>query len=956
MPDLASFSAFFRRWRRLILVLTGMYGLWLLVGFFLIPVLARPRIEREASRALKRPVTVAKLHFNPITFGASLEGLRVAERGGGDWITLRRLYLNHQFWRLLRRTMAFTSVEVDGLVVRVALDAQGRLNFQDLLEDEGPEDAKTAPASAWILDVGRFQLQEGRLEFRDGSAATPFQTVLGPIAFRVDGIRTEVGHRSGVSLEAWTEAKEHLAWKGDLSLQPLASRGSLRIENVSLPKYRPYEQEQVSSEIRSGTASLKAQYRFEWGKDRHIVELSDLGLTLKDVKLAERGVTEPALELPLLEIREGKADLLAPSMELGSIRAEQGVLRVQKAREGGFNLARLLASPQPRAQEKDAKPFQLLIRNLDLKGFRVGWEDLSPARPVKAEATELNLHWQDLSLDPATLSQVALDLKLGAGSLKAEGRLALLKSHGDFKLKAEALDLGPWDPYLDEALDLRIASGKLGVDGRLRFAFEGRKSDGISFQGGADLPGLELRDVAQNEPFLRWKQLRLAGADLRTGPLSVTIKTVEWTEPEGRLVVQPDGSTNVARALRLAPEGKPPVLTAAVVPATPAAAPDLGIAQFRIAKGRLSFIDRSVRPNAVLMLSDLEGSYLGLSSRPDVASKVDFRGRAGGLAPITITGHAMPLRHDLDTDVTLRIQGADLTDFTPYTGKYLGYTVQKGKLDVDARLRIERRNLRAENAVKLDQFYLGDPVQSPEATGLPVKLGLAILRDRKGVIAFPLPVEGSLDDPDIKYGKLVWKAIFGLLGKIATSPFTLIGNLFGSDAGDLSSLTFSPGSWALDTAATAKLQALAKALQERPELRLEAEGAVDEDQDGGALRKMALEGLLRRTRAQALKVPEETPMPTAERLRWIKAAHDAAFPELKEAKGTKPAPPPPPAEMEQRLMGTLKVDPAELAQLADARAKAVLAWLQDTGKADPERIFQVRSGAAKGAAVAFSLK
>ncbi|MBK8791448.1 MAG: hypothetical protein IPO28_15250 [Holophagaceae bacterium] len=71
----------------------------------------------------------------------------------------------------------------------------------------------------------------------------------------------------------------------------------------------------------------------------------------------------------------------------------------------------------------------------------------------------------------------------------------------------------------------------------------------------------------------------------------------------------------------------------------------------------------------------------------------------------------------------------------------------------------------------------------------------------------------------------MWKAVFGLLGKIATSPFTLLGKLFGGDAGDLSSLAFAPGSSSLEAVATPKLQALAKALQERPELRLDAEGA-----------------------------------------------------------------------------------------------------------------------------------
>jgi hypothetical protein len=423
--------------------------------------------------------------------------------------------------------------------------------------------------------------------------------------------------------------------------------------------------------------------------------------------------------------------------------------------------------------------------------------------------------------------------------------------------------------------------------------------------------------------------------------------------------VQPDGSTNVARALRLekVEKGdKPAPVTASVLPATPAAAADLVITRLGITGGRLSLIDRSLQPSAAMVLSDLEGSYLGLSSHPEATSKVDFRGKAGGLAPITITGHAMPLRNDLDTDVILKIQGADLTDFSPYTGKYLGYTVQKGKLIVDAHLRIDHRNLKAENAVKLDQFYLGDKVESPEATHLPVKLGLAILRDRKGVIAFDLPVEGSLDDPNVKYGKLVWKAIFGLLGKIATSPFTLISSLFGSDAGDLSSLTFVPGASALDKAATTKLEALAKALHERPTLRLEAEGAVDADQDGAVLRKAGLEALLRRMRATTLKAPEDQPVPAAERERWVKAAHEAAFPAPKEVKGAPPVPPPPPAELEQRLLGLQKVDPADLAQLADARAKGVLAWLLDTAKADPERVFQVRTGQAKGAAVAFALK
>ncbi|MBI1754649.1 MAG: DUF748 domain-containing protein [Acidobacteria bacterium] len=957
MPIPAAIPAFFRRWRRVLLVLTALYGLWLLVGFFLIPRIIRGRAERFASDFLHRKVTLQAVYFNPILFTARLEGLRVPNRDGSEWIALRQLYLDYRLRRLISKTIDLAALELDGLTVRVELDAQGQPNFQDLLETPRKEEkpAETAPSS-WTFAIGRFQLREGQLFFTDRSQATPFRTALGPVNLRVDGIRTEVGQRSGFAFEAWTEAREHLAFKGDLTLQPLASKGSLLVENLSLPKYRPYEQEQVSSEIRSGMASLHAQYRFEWGEKRHVVEVSELDFSLKDVKVAERGAAEPAIEMPSLDLRQGRMDLLKPSVEVGSITADLGVLRLQKAKEGGLNLARLFAPTKPKEKKVDEKPFQLLVKDIALRGFRVGWEDLSLARPLKVEARDLNLHWQNLSLDPAAAGQASLDLKVGGGSLKVAGSLAPLKGTGDLTVKVEGFDLGTWDPYLDPALDMRIASGKLGLDGRARFAFEGRSGDGITYLGGASVQDLEARDAKLNEPFLRWKRLVVTGADLHTAPLAVAIKAVDWTDLEGRLVVQPDGSTNVARALRLEQGAKAAPVTASVLPATPPAAPDISIAKVGIAGGRLSFIDRSVQPNAALVLSDLDGSYLGLSSRPEAASKVLFKGKAGGLAPITISGRAMPLRNDLDTDVTLRIQGADLTDFTPYTGKYLGYTVQKGKLDVDARLRIDHRKLTSSNAVKLDQFFLGDKVESPEATHLPVKLGLAILRDRRGVIAFDLPVEGSLDDPDVKYGKLVWKAIFGLLGKIATSPFTAIGHLFGSDAGDPSVLAFAPGTATLDAAATAKLQGLAKALVERPALRLEAEGAVDADQDGAALRRAAFEAQLRQTRRQALGAAEEVPVPAVERERWVRTTFEAAFPPPKTEKGAQPVPPPPLAEMEQRLLSRATVDPAALEQLADARAKAVLGWLLNTAKADPERVFEVQTGKAKGASAVFSLR
>jgi len=373
-----------------------------------------------------------------------------------------------------------------------------------------------------------------------------------------------------------------------------------------------------------------------------------------------------------------------------------------------------------------------------------------------------------------------------------------------------------------------------------------------------------------------------------------------------------------------------------------------------------------VEPNAPSLITDLEGLNTGLSTLPESGSALTLTGKAGGLAPLSIQGHSMPLRRDQDTDVNVRIQGADLADFSPYTGKFLGYTVRKGKLDVDAHIKIEQRKLKALVKTNLNQFYLGDKVQSPDATHLPVKLALALLRDRKGMISVELPIEGSLDDPDFHYGKIVWKALFNLIAKIGTSPFTLIGSLFGGGNEDLSLIAFAPGSAEPDAAAKAKFEVLIKSLVERPELNLEVEGTADPAADGAAFKKAGVENLLRRAKLQNLRAKnpdldaDTVHLTPEDRPHWLTAAFEAAFPTPKDAKAATPMPPPTPGEMEQRLLGTVNIDPNQLRDLADRRTKAVVKALLDSGKVEVHRVFEVEGGerAKKegGSRVFFELK
>ena len=195
--------------------------------------------------------------------------------------------------------------------------------------------------------------------------------------------------------------------------------------------------------------------------------------------------------------------------------------------------------------------------------------------------------------------------------------------------------------------------------------------------------------------------------------------------------------------------------------------------------GKIDFSDRSVKPEYSTRLSEIGGRISGLSSEETTIADVELRGKLNDYAPLEITGKINPLREDLYVDLKARFKDIDLSPTTPYSGKYVGYTIEKGKLSFDLKYLIVKKKLDSQNYIFLDQFTFGDKVESPQATKLPVKLAIALLKDRKGEIKLDLPVTGSLDDPKFSVWGIILKILINLISKAATSPFSLLGAVFG---------------------------------------------------------------------------------------------------------------------------------------------------------------------------------
>jgi hypothetical protein len=187
-----------------------------------------------------------------------------------------------------------------------------------------------------------------------------------------------------------------------------------------------------------------------------------------------------------------------------------------------------------------------------------------------------------------------------------------------------------------------------------------------------------------------------------------------------------------------------PEATVVAATAEPALAPRIRIGPFSLVNGTVDFADRFIRPNYRANLTDLTGRLGGFSSEgaqatngetaaPQMAD-LELRGRAEGTASLQITGKLNPLATPLALDIEGRVRDLELPPLSPYTIKYTGHGIERGKLSLDVAYTVlPNGQLTARNQLTLNQLTFGEPVAGAPAS-LPVKLATALLADRHGVI------------------------------------------------------------------------------------------------------------------------------------------------------------------------------------------------------------------------------
>ena len=906
---------------------------------------------------------------------ARVDNLELTDRQDHHLFSLEKGSVNIRQARILAGIYDIDTIELSKPTVHLSRDQRGMINVMELvappatalevprpaqekLKESISKGMKQHKTDAVLVTIGKINVHKGEIHFSDRLPTGGFAVDLNAINLDIQGLSTQTDKQAKYTLNVTSNRNERLDLSGTFSVKPAATVTKAVFSSLTLDALNPYFTNTLTSPV-SGMLDGSASVSFS---PLDGIRVADLALTLK--KLALRYGVKDGITLPEITLKGGTIDSKDHQATVESISVTGGNVIVSRAADGKLSPMSLLrqtgatvAPPQASsplnstpAQAPD-KPFRYVIKSTRVSGLDLDFTDYQ-----NKSAPTLNFKRSALSLENVT-GPVSSSMpfrfatEFGGGALTSAGNFTFAPFTFSGTCMLKGLRLTAFDSYFPSELHLIVADGILDTNLSLSLATATAGLKG-SYQGDITVKRFYSLDDTEGEDLLKWDNLHLGGITGTINPFSLNLAQVALSDYFAQVTIEKDSTLNLQKLYGPGPnQAAGPGVAVQKSPQTaspPATAPGkVAIEAVTLQGGTVEFRDQHVKPEFTATMYQLGGKINGLSSEQTKLADVELRGNLRNQSPLGITGTINPLRGDLFLDMKVSFSDIELAPMSPYSGSYLGYTVDKGKLYLDLIYHIEHQLLTSENKVFIDQFSFGDKVESDKATRLPVRLAIALLKDRKGEIHLDLPVTGRTDDPQFSIWKVVGQILMNLLEKAATSPFKLLGSLVGGGE-SFSSVVFAPGSAELTEGEQHKLSKLGKLLLDRPALHLEVSGYVDPERDPEGYRQELLRKKMRNEKFLALvKEGKNLPGQTADEMiigpeeysAWLKAVYSKdKFPKPRNALGLEKELPD--EEMKKLIFANTAAGSEELAQLSRWRVDTVKIYLVSKAGVPRERLFE----------------
>ena len=943
---------------------------------------------------------LASLHtqikqINIMTAAASLSKLE---------LTAPELWVDIDQQGQINWVKALASAEDKKPVAKPAAKAAGSNKVSKAKSDTSASAAAVTAAkpATPLLQLAELQISKGQFHLRDAKHAAPAQAVhLQDISLKAQHLSSAADAKPAVFQFALSgEHEEKLKFEGEAQPLQASMKGQLALNAWSIASYQAFLTPFLTSSV-SGQVDMATQLQIEKG----IVQLDDLNFKLSQFAIKGKSADDGNLGLKSLVVDKLQLNTNSRQINIGSVlfdgltgdirRDEQAVLNINKwlrnqdatkkteaastvANTAASTASNVATSLPPTAVAAPASAWKVNLASLDFKAAAVSFNDKAMQPEVSLKFDGLNLHAEKLSSDLSQAIKLSLQTNIGR-----KAKLSLDATAGSqlktisLNLDGQALPVSALFPYVSPYVNAALTRGRADIKGKLNLNNILDSKRQINYEGMLALTDFHLLENGAEEDFLEWKSIAMDGISAQIGgdKQLVTLKKLALNDFYARAILSAKGKLNIqsilstkkadaedaaeAKDAAAKPESSADAVKAVTtktatsnivtvpLPAKPEKSNPVvvRIAQTTLSGGNINFTDNFVKPNYTANLTGVTGTIGAIASDNPQPATIELTGKVDDDAPLVISGSLNPLSNPVFMDVKASANGLELTRLTPYAAKYAGYVIEKGKLSMQVSYRIENQQLQAENDVRLDQLTFGERVESPSATKLPVMLAVALLRDNQGRISINLPITGSLSDPQFSVGGIIFKVFVNIITKAVTSPFALLGSMFGGGE-ELAYTEFLPGQTSLTPAATEKLDNLAKALKNRSGLKLDIIGRVDTATDTDGIRQLLLLQKMRELKWKDVHQKDRTvkkddiSISETEKAKYVEEVYQAEkFTKPRNAIGM--AKTLPTAEAEKMILANTTVTADALRALAQKRADTVRDYLEDVAGIERERLFLI---------------
>ncbi|WP_447831220.1 DUF748 domain-containing protein [Aeromonas salmonicida] len=832
------------------------------------------------------------------------------------------------------------------LIRRADSKGEVRFNLTDALASvlTPSQTPATTSSEPPLVQIAKLAALQGHVSYQDSrkknSAGWIPPLTLSGLDLQLPDFSTAAKNTNHFQLTARLNKQSPLKASGQLDIMTGAGKGQLSLGKLALSPFEPLWAPYLKVHLVKGEASAELNYQLSQGKHGLDWQLSKGKLTLSDWQLKQNKGAEfarfkqlalagIALDGNKQSVRIDKIALKAPAVTATLDAAQQ------------LDLTALLV-PQPADKPSGKKPAPGNPWRWSLKETRISQGEFkltesSSGKPLLRELSGLNLTLGTLSSQAGQRSPLTLNATLNAQStLGFDGALTITPFALDGDIKQAGLPLKWAQPYLQDLLRITVRDGQLASRTRLALTTnaEGALSK-LEVTGGLDIDQLFVLDRADNQRLLQIDRLELSGLHYDGISQQVKIGDILLHKPFARIEINEDGITNLQQLVL--PQA------ASTEPAN-GPVPRITIDQVRTEQGNLRFADRSLSPEFVVDIASLSGQSRHISNIPGQRSDLAFNGKVDRYAPVTIRGNTNLLIEQPVLDVAVTFSNLELTTFTPYSGTYAGYAIDKGQLSMKLNYKLQGNRLEGDNDITIKKLQLGEKIKSEQAKDMPLGLAIALLSDANGVIQMNLKVKGNLDQPNFSLGNIFWDVLGNTLRKAITSPFSLLASLTGGTE-DLDELPFLLGEPALTPTLQIRLTKLAQALKERPKISMNIRGKVNFNEERPILQRQKLERALTKITGMPVNLDllEQDPILQAALAEAYEARFNEELGDLADRLKLDEESPALRSQAVILLRDQQLITAKSLRNLAMRRAQNTKEYLVDTQGIAPERLFVLDS-------------